>query len=64
MDQNADNKYRAGSINYNITWALLTFLGIFGIHRFYLGKWISGLVYFFTGGLFFNRVSLRLLDTQ
>ncbi len=52
MDQNAENKYRAGSINYNITWALLTFLGIFGIHRFYLGKWISGLVYFFTGGLF------------
>lgn len=52
MDAKADKKYKPGHIDYNITWALLTFLGVFGIHRFYLGKWLSGLLYFFTGGLF------------
>jgi TM2 domain-containing membrane protein YozV len=24
---------------------------VFGIHRFYMGKWISGIIYLFTGGL-------------
>ncbi len=52
MDASADNRYRSGRYDYNVSWILLTFLGIFGIHRFYLGKWISGLVYLLTGGLF------------
>jgi TM2 domain-containing membrane protein YozV len=30
----------------------LTFLGLFGVHRFYLGKWITGLIWLCTGGLF------------
>jgi TM2 domain-containing membrane protein YozV len=30
----------------------LTFVGFAGIHRFYAGKWISGLIWLFTGGLF------------
>jgi TM2 domain-containing membrane protein YozV len=52
MDREADLRFRSGAIDYNIAWILLTFLGIFGIHRFYLGKWLSGLVYLLTGGLF------------
>lgn len=31
---------------------LCIFLGGFGVHRFYAGKIISGLVWLFTGGLF------------
>jgi len=31
---------------------LLTFLGIFGGHRFYLEKWITAVIYLFTGGIF------------
>jgi len=31
---------------------LLTFLGLFGIHRFYQGKIITGIIYLCTGGLF------------
>lgn len=52
MDQAADQRYSHGGKDYNVTWILMTFLGIFGVHRFYLGKWISGLIWFFTGGLF------------
>lgn len=52
MDRKADVRYIPGRINYNIAWILLTFLGVFGVHRFYMGKWVSGLIYLFTGGLF------------
>jgi TM2 domain-containing membrane protein YozV len=52
MDDEADARFKAGRYDYNAAWILLTFLGMFGVHRFYLGKWISGLVYLLTGGLF------------
>ncbi|MBL4590825.1 MAG: NINE protein [Phycisphaerales bacterium] len=32
---------------------LLCFVGLCGIHRFYNGKWVTGLLWLFTGGLFF-----------
>jgi len=53
MDREADYTYTAGPIDYSVAWLLLTFLGLFGIHRFYMGKWVTGLIYFCTGGLFF-----------
>ncbi|RLU00359.1 NINE protein [Ketobacter sp.] len=52
MDRAADRKYTAGKVDYTVSWILLTFLGVFGIHRFYMGKWITGLIYLLTGGLF------------
>ena len=51
MDRQADRRFRSGSINYSIAWILLAFLGLFGIHRIYMGKWITGIVYLFTLGL-------------
>ena len=51
MDRQADFRYRAGSWDYTAAWILLTFLGALGIHRFYLGKWGTGLIFLFTGGL-------------
>lgn len=41
-----------GAHSYDVSWILLTFLGALGIHRFYLGKWLSGLLYLVTGGVF------------
>lgn len=52
MDRSADRRYRSGRVDYNIAWLLQTFLGVFGIHRFYLGKWLTGLLWLLTGGLF------------
>ena len=51
MDRQADVRFHAGSVDYNLTWILLTFLGIFGIHRMYMGKWLTGILYLLTGGL-------------
>jgi TM2 domain-containing membrane protein YozV len=54
MDKQADRRYgsASGPKDYNITWILLVFLGFFGIHRFYLGKYITGILWLFTGGFF------------
>ena len=51
MDRQADLRFRSGVVDYSIVWILLTFLGFFGIHRMYMGKWISGIIYLLTGGL-------------
>jgi len=51
MDREADRRYVAGDKDYNVAWILLTFLGILGIHRLYLGKWPTALLWFLTGGL-------------
>ncbi len=52
MNREAEIRFHAGAIDYNLAWILLTFLGLLGIHRFYMGKWISGLIYLLTGGIF------------
>ncbi len=51
MDREADLRFRAGRVNYTIAWVLLTFLGLLGLHRFYMGKWVTGIVYLCTAGL-------------
>jgi len=51
MDRQADIRYSVGRIDYNLTWILLTFLGIFGVHRMYMGKWLTGILYLLTCGL-------------
>ena len=51
MDRKAAIKYTQGDIDYDISWLLLTFLGLFGVHRLYMGKWITGIIYLLTGAL-------------
>lgn len=52
MDREMDRKYISGPYNYTLAWVFLTFLGVFGIHRFYLGKVLTGLLWLVSGGLF------------
>ena len=44
-------RFHEGALDYSLAWILLTFVGIFGVHRMYMGKWLSAVLYLFTGGL-------------
>lgn len=51
MDQMQFEVFRVRSNRSRFVAAMLClFLGLFGIHRFYVGKWGTGLIQFFTGG--------------
>jgi len=66
MDRDADRRFVSGSIEYSVAWILLTFLGVLGIHRFYMGKWGTGILYLLTGGGFLIGVvyDFCTLNTQ
>jgi len=51
MDREAQRRFTPGLTNYSVAWLLLMFLGLLGIHRFYLGKWVTGIIYLISGGL-------------
>ncbi len=51
MNRSAALRFIPGDIDYNLAWVLLTFLGLLGIHRMYMGKWLTGLLYLVTAGL-------------
>jgi len=52
MDRQAESRYAAGRKDYSAAWLLLTFGGVLGLHRFYMGKVLTGVLWLVTGGLF------------
>lgn len=51
MHRQADIRFQPGRIDYTVAWLLLVFLGPLGIHRMYMGKWLTGILYLLTVGL-------------
>jgi len=41
-----------GVVDFSVACVLLAFLGAFGVHRFYMGKFFTGLLWALTGGFF------------
>jgi TM2 domain-containing membrane protein YozV len=51
MADEANRHYRPGRIDYTVTWCLLLLLGLFGVHRIYMGKIFTGILFMCTGAL-------------
>jgi len=51
MNRQAAQRFVDGPVNYSVAWILLTFLGLLGIHRLYMGKVLTGVLYLLTAGL-------------
>lgn len=52
MAEEASEEYEAGEIDYTLCWILLSIFGLLGIHRFYMGKWVTGIIWLLTAGVF------------
>jgi len=52
MARQADLRFKEGKINYDRCLDTAHLSGLLGIHRMYMGKWISGIIYLCTLGVF------------
>lgn len=51
MAEQANRRYQPGNVDYTVAWVLQLFLGLFGIHRLYMGKIFTGVLFLLTGAL-------------
>ena len=58
------SKEEASNKNELVAAVLALFWGTFGIHRFYVGKWISGTIYFVIGRVSFLFTVLNYLGVN
>lgn len=51
MSEQANRRFHHGRVDQSVTWMLHVFLGWFGVHRIYMGKFFTGVLYLCTGAL-------------
>lgn len=61
VNTNTSNFQRGKEINKWLAFVLCLFLGYLGVHKFYEGKVGMGILYLFTGGLFFIGYIIDLI---
>lgn len=61
LDDEANARFVPGDVDYSASWLLLFFGGLFGLHRFYMGDILWGIIYLLTGGLFLLGVLYDIL---
>ena len=52
MAREANGRFAAGPLDYNLAWLLFYLTGFLGFHRFYQSKFISGIIYLLSAGIF------------
>ncbi|MEL7500114.1 MAG: TM2 domain-containing protein [Planctomycetota bacterium] len=52
MNEEANQRFLPGPVDYNVSWLLFWLGSVFGLHRFYQGKVVSGVIFLLTGGVF------------
>ena len=61
MAEEAGRRYMAGETDYSTAWLLLFLGGAFGLHRFYMGDILWGILYLCTFGFLFLGVIYDIL---
>lgn len=51
MHDEANETFAFGEIDYSVAWVLWLVGGVFGLHRFYMGDIVWGVLYLVSGGL-------------
>tara|TARA_A100001015_G_scaffold14371_1_gene16797 strand:+ start:289 stop:711 length:423 start_codon:yes stop_codon:yes gene_type:complete len=51
LHRHTPRHYVRGHTSYSLAWLLLVFLGIFGVHRAYMGRGRTGILFLLTGGV-------------
>lgn len=51
MDDEAAGRFVAGETDYSTSWVMLFVGGVLGLHRFYMGDILWGILYLLSGGL-------------
>ena len=45
LERDANERFAPGQHDFGVSWLLLIFAGVFGVHRLYMGKFVTGILF-------------------